>query len=299
MSSPAPMSGAGIIAGILGAVSFGFIPVFSKPALEAGYSPSCILFYRFAIATLILAALLLSRKQSMRLPLRTVPSMFLISLFYCVSGGFLVLGYKYMSGGVAGVLHFTYPVFVMSILVIFYKERIKISSIIAIIIAIAGIYCLGVLGGESSFVEGQNRLLGVVIILTSGLGCACYMVGVNKTKCRHLSSLNLTFWLILFSTLFFGSIALFNGELVLINDLPTIANFVGLALIATVLSNFLLVYAIKKIGSTYAAIFGAVEPLTAVILCIIIFGETINTAIVFGILFILVAVTIVVLRNKK
>ena len=44
-------SSIGFIAGILGAMCFGLIPVFSKPALALGLSPACILTYRFFIGS--------------------------------------------------------------------------------------------------------------------------------------------------------------------------------------------------------------------------------------------------------
>ena len=48
-------NGIGVVAGLLGAVCFGFIPVFSKPALALGLSPMCILAYRFSLAAIALA----------------------------------------------------------------------------------------------------------------------------------------------------------------------------------------------------------------------------------------------------
>ncbi|MEG0252559.1 MAG: DMT family transporter, partial [Muribaculaceae bacterium] len=234
-------SGGGVLAGIFGAATFGFIPAFSIPALQAGMSPTCILFYRFGIATIIIAIILSLQGKSLKLPMRLLPTMILLAIFYCFSGGLLVMGYKYMSAGVTGVIHFTYPVFVMLILVIFYNERLKISSMIAICTAIMGIYCLGVLGGEQSFVKGANPLIGVIIVISSGIACASYMVGVNKTQARTLPSLSLTFWLLLISTVIFGILSLFNGSMILVTDLALIADLSALALIATVISNFLLV----------------------------------------------------------
>ncbi|MDD2962059.1 MAG: EamA family transporter [Muribaculaceae bacterium] len=289
----------GMIAGMLGAISFGFIPVFSKPAISIDMAPACILTYRFGFASIILFVLLLMQRRQVRIPLNNVPSMAMLAVFYCFSGGLLVVGYKYMSGGVTGVIHFTYPLFVMLILVAFYGERLKISSIMAVIIALCGMYCLGVLGSDASFVEGQDKLAGVLIVLGSGLACASYMVGVNKTRTRFLPSLTMTFWLLLFSTIIFAAISIYDGTLQMIPNVEMLINFIALAVIATVLSNFLLVYSIKRIGSTYASILGALEPSTAVISCAILFGESLSLPIVVGILLIFVAVAIVIFRNKK
>jgi hypothetical protein len=291
--------GKGIIAGILGAAFFGFIPAFSIPALHAGISPSCILFYRFGLASVMLAIILSLQGKSLKLSLHYLPVMALLAIFYCFSGGLLVLGYKYMSAGVTGVIHFTYPIFVTIILVSFYREKMKISTLIAIFVAIIGIYFLGVIGGDKSFTPGTNSIAGFFIVLASGIACASYMVGVNKTRARHLSSLTLTFWLLLISTVIFGILSLVSGELVFVTDIGLWANLSSLALIATVLSNFLLVYSIKNIGSTYAAILGAIEPVTAVLIGILLFNEVLNIPILTGIALIFTAVGIVIMRNNK
>ena len=241
---------------------------------------------------------MLMRRESLRIPVRIIPAMLLLAVFYSISGGFLVLGYEYMAGGVTQVIHFTYPIWVMLILVVAYRERIRHSSIVAILLAIVGIYCLGVLGGNASFIPGANKVAGVVIVLLSGLACASYMVGVNKTGAHRLSSLALTFWLILFSTIFFGTISYLNGSLRLLTEPTMVANFTGLAFISTVISNFLLVYSIKNVGSTLAAILGALEPLTSVLACILVFNEPFTLPIAAGIALIITAVIIVILRNR-
>lgn len=288
----------GIIAGILGAGFFGFIPVFSKPVLEAGISPTCLLFYRFIFASILIALISRVQRQSISLPKDCWKCMSLIAVFYCFSGGFLVLGLKYMSGGVTEVLHFTYPIWVMLILLVFFKEKIRLSSALAIIIAIVGIYCLGVLGGADAFMPRANRVAGVIIVVASGLACGSYIVAINKSNARKLSSMKLSFWMLFLSAVIFAVLSVVNGTFEVVTDVYLLGNLVGLALVATVLSNIFQVYSIKYIGSTQAAILGAVEPATGVVLCIILFGEVLNLPIVAGIVLIFTAVMIVITRNK-
>ena len=288
----------GVIAGILGAGFFGFIPVFSKPVLEAGLSPACLLFYRFFFASILIATISGVQGKSISLPKDCWKCMSLIAVFYCFSGGFLVLGLKYMSGGVTEVLHFTYPIWVMLILLVFFKEKIRVSSALAIIIAIVGIYCLGVLGGAEAFMPGANRVAGVIIVVASGLACGSYIVAINKSNAHKLSSMRLSFWMLSLSAIIFLVLSVAIGTFEFVTDLYLLGNLVGLALIATVLSNIFQVYSIKYIGSTQAAIIGAVEPATGVVLCIILFGEVLNLPIILGIVLIFTSVMIVVTRNK-
>ena len=110
--------------------------------------------------------------------------------------------------------------------------------------------------------------------------------------------MTLTFWMLSLSALIFLAVSVAGGSFEVETDGTMIANLAGLALVATVLSNFFQVYSIKYIGSTQAAILGAVEPATGVVMCIILFDETLNVPIVAGIALIFAAVMIVVTRNK-
>lgn len=73
----------------------------------------------------------------------------------------------------------------------------------------------------------------------------------------------------------------------------------GLALPATAISNMTLVKAIKYIGPTLTSVLGAMEPLTAVLIGIILFHELFTFQGGLGIVFIIAAVTLVVLYDKK
>ena len=75
------------------------------------------------------------------------------------------------------------------------------------------------------------------------------------------------------------------------------ANLLMLAIIPTVVSNLTLVEAIKYIGATQTSVLGAMEPVTAVIVGITVFGESFSLTIAAGILLIISAVTIIILKK--
>ena len=65
------------------------------------------------------------------------------------------------------------------------------------------------------------------------------------------------------------------------------------------LANMTLVQAIKRIGPTLTSIFGALEPLTAVVIGVAVFGEPFTAQGAAGILLIVAAVSVVVLRTGR
>lgn len=69
-----------------------------------------------------------------------------------------------------------------------------------------------------------------------------------------------------------------------------------LALIPTIISLLFLIKSIQIIGSTTASILGALEPLTAVMIGVLIFEEKLSLDLIIGIFLILFGVSLIVLK---
>ena len=79
----------------------------------------------------------------------------------------------------------------------------------------------------------------------------------------------------------------------------TLLSDYGMNLVPTVVSNLTLVLAIKEIGSTMTSILGSMEPLTAVLVGVLHFGEKFGLDSASGLILIITAVIIVILQAKK
>ena len=76
--------------------------------------------------------------------------------------------------------------------------------------------------------------------------------------------------------------------------------YVGwLAIVPAILALVMMVYAAKYIGSTPTAIMGALEPLTAVLIGVFLFGEVFTIRLAFGIILIFSAVVIIALYSNR
>ncbi len=71
-----------------------------------------------------------------------------------------------------------------------------------------------------------------------------------------------------------------------------------LGLVPTVLSLVLMTIAVHEIGATPTAIMGALEPLTAVAIGVMVFGESLTFRLVVGIVLVLLAVMVIVLGKN-
>ena len=296
-------SSVGLFFGLMAAVCYGFIPLFTKelqaPAVGLPLSSSTILFYRFGIASLILAAIMFVRRESFRITYAEFVR--LVQLAFLSNGAalFLISGYRYCSSsGVATTLHFTYPILTALIMMIFFRERSRLSTWIAIGLSIAGVALLSGVGGGAQW-------LGIVLEIISALCFALYLIRVNRSRVSQMPVVKLTFYVMAFGALIFAAFIAYeradfdiSAHYALIPSASGWLNLCLLSVICTVVTNLALVYATQNIGPTVASILGVLEPLTALVLGILFLGEELTPSMAAGIGLILPAVLIIILRRK-
>ena len=76
-------------------------------------------------------------------------------------------------------------------------------------------------------------------------------------------------------------------------------NLIGLAILPTIVSTAMLAVATRNIGATKASVLGVFEPITAILIGSLIFGEQITTNIIVGILISMAAVTFMIAKTKR
>lgn len=140
-------------------------------------------------------------------------------------------------------------------------------------------------------------LIGFLCVMASSLSYAIYLVGLNKTRIRTIASLPVTFYVLVFGSLIYVVRILCGVPLVLPYNLEMWLCCLGLGLFPTVISLVMTSRAIQCIGSTQTALLGALEPVTAVVLGILVLGETLTLREIIGMILIFVSVSLVVKRR--
>lgn len=283
----------GFAYGIITAATFGLIPLFTLPLMAKGMQFDSILFYRFLFASLALTIIMTVKKESFHIEKKDIPVLILLGFFYTASAMFLFWGYNFMSAGIATTLHFTYPVFVTLIMLLFFHEKTSWVTLAAIGLAICGVARLSISEGDISM-----SVLGVFIVLLSAIGYALYITTVNKSRVKAMSGRKMTFFVFIVSTCMFAIKASTNQGIQPIPDTLSLMNLILLAVVPTVISNITLVLAVQNIGGTLTSVLGAMEPVTAVCVGVLIFGEPFTLHLALGILLIILAVTIIILSKS-
>ena len=283
----------GTLCGIGAAICYGTNPLGAR-LYDEGMSPSSVLFWRFGLAWVIIAAVMLCRKEKLRVSKQEFATLSGLGLLFLASSLTLYASFQLMAVGVASTLLFVYPVLTAAIMAIFFKEKLTWQTVTAIALSFIGVMLL-----YWTPDGGRLSAWGVVLVLLSALTYAVYIIVMNRARLA-MSSFKINFYVLIYCTLGNMLVSLCSGHGLQVPSNAISWFYVGwLAVVPAILALVMMVYAAKYIGSTPTAIMGALEPLTAVLIGIFLFGEAFTVCLAFGILLIFSAVILIALYSNR
>lgn len=283
----------GYIAGILAGVSYGTNPLFGKALIESGVPIMVMLFFRYAFAALFLATLMLFKKESFRATRSNLGLLILLGLFFAGSSITLFCSYEYIPSGLATTLIYLYPV-IVALMMVFLRIYPGWQTWTAIAATFVGIVLLSTPSGDVPI-----RPLGVLLAVGSALCYSFYLVIINRSKrIRNVSEHTLTFYSLVTGAVLFAIIRTIQGGGMLtgVDTFADWGNLIGLALIPTMVSMLTIAISSRYIGPTKTAVLGVFEPLTAILIGTMVFGEALTTKMVVGIAICVAAVVFMILK---
>lgn len=217
-------------------------------------------------------------------------------VLYTLSSIFLFEVYKYIPSGLATTLIFLYPVLV-ALIMVFLRVVPSWQVWLAIMATFVGVVVM-----TQSDASQEINPIGVILSLGSALVYALFIVIINRNKTiNNISSSLLTFYaLSVGAVIFFVRIAITGSEIMAgIDSNLDWFNLVGLAILPTIISTATLAVATRNIGATKASVLGVFEPITAIVVGTLVFGETLTDNIIIGILIAMFAVTFMIISTKR
>lgn len=286
----------GYPAGIITGITYGLNPLFGMPLMSKGVSVDSVLFFRYGIAVLILGAILLFDRQSFKISWRQAGVLLVLGLLYTSSSICLFEAYKYIPSGLATTLIFLYPVLV-ALIMVFLRVVPSWQVWLAIVATFVGVIIMT--QGDSS---QEINPIGVLLSLGSALVYALFIVIINRSKTiSSISNSLLTFYALMVGAVVFLTRISLSGREVMagIDTSLDWLNIVGLAILPTIVSTATLAVATRRIGATKASVLGVFEPITAILVGTLVFGEALTNNIIIGILIAIVAVTFMIISTKR
>ena len=281
----------GYPAGIITGITYGLNPLFAVPLMRNGASIESILFFRYGFAVVILGLFLMFTKHSFKITAKQAGV-----LLYTSSSLLLFGSYNYIASGLATTLVFLYPVLV-ALIMVFLRVVPSWPVWLSIFATFGGVIIMTQNGASQSI-----NPIGVIMSIASAFAYALFIVIINRSKAiSSISNSLLTFYALSVGAIVFIIKILISNENITtgINGCADWANLIGLAILPTIVSTATLAVATRNIGATKASVLGVFEPITAILVGTIVFGEALTANIIIGITIATAAVTFMIALTKR
>ncbi|WP_372645380.1 DMT family transporter [Ancylomarina sp.] len=279
---------------LLSAIFFGLMPFFALKIYAEGFDVNNLLLYRFGFAFIWIVLFCLYK----RIDIRINKKQFFLILFVTTIGTMLTtytlfLSYQYISSGLASTLHFVYPILTIALASLIYKERFTVRKMMALFLSIIGIGLLSI-GRDSDL-----NMIGIIWALVSGLLYAIYIIGMAHKDLKKISPYSVAFWIFGITTLLFLCKCIFTDQINTNFTPKSLFYILNLSVWSTFLAVVLFYKGMKLIGPGKASLLSTLEPLTGVIVGILVFNEKMDMKSSLAIVLILTSVLIVVQTKEN
>lgn len=205
---------------------------------------------------------------------------------------FLSKSLLYISAGLSNMIHFGYPVVVLLVMIFMFKEKANILKILSIIFAVVGIVLL-------TQVVKVDSILGIIYALITTVTYGAYIVANKKCSFAEVDTIVSMFYMSLFVSASFFIVGMITGSLQLLNNWYVFGNFAIISLVCTIFSLGLLLYGVKRLGSSLASILNMFEPATTVVASVFLYKEELTFNIIIGSILIILSTISMVIGSKK
>ena len=284
----------GYIFAILSAVIFGCMPLMARYIYADGVSPSTLVFLRNFLALPSLAVLAYLQRKSLKVPAKVLAPIAAISFFgCCLTPILLFTAYNYIASGTATVFHFIYPAVVVLSGILFLKKKAKAEALISVGLCIIGV---------ALFYDPAQpiNLAGSALALGSGITFALYVLLLAGFRHREISGFLFSFYVAAASAVIAFIICIATGQLALPQTVTGWGLCLLFALAVTTGAVFLFQRGTFLIGGEKTSILSTLEPITSIVVGIVVFHEKATFKSVLGaVLVISASVLIAVFDIKK
>jgi drug/metabolite transporter (DMT)-like permease len=282
---------------IAAAALWGCIGIFLKLLTAAGLGTMQAVAVRVILAAVLYAAfLLITDRKALHIRPRDIWMFIgtgicsLVFFNFCYFSAIKAIGNGGL--GVAAVLLYTAPVFVMIMSAIFFREKLTPVKIAALVLTFAG--CLLVTGvvGSKAAIPTRAILFG----LGSGFGYALYSI-FGKAATKRYSSKTITVW-----SFICGAVAvvpfMFGADWSGLMTARGIFGALGISILCCILPYLLYTEGLKSVEPGRASVMATVEPVVAAIIGIF-YGEMPTLLRIAGMALVIGAIALMSLAGKK
>jgi drug/metabolite transporter (DMT)-like permease len=201
-------------------------------------------------------------------------------LNFALSNGLSTWGVKFISSGLGAILNAVFPLWIV-IITFFRGEKLARIAIVGLIISFSGV-CVIFYDHLSDFLQPDFRF-GILLSLIATISWAFGSLYTKKKAATFNPYFSLGLQMLLSSFILFAVTGA-TGTGVNILSIPAISwwSIAYLVIIGSVLTFIAYVYMLQKLPPEINSIYAYINPIVAVLLGAVIFGESLSMAIAIG-----------------
>jgi drug/metabolite transporter (DMT)-like permease len=283
----------GYLYSVLSAVIYGLMPLMAKFIYAEGVNAMTLVFLRNLLALPSLALLAYWQQKSLKVEKKAFYSIGLLSFLGCSLTPFLLfLSYQYLPSGTATVFHFVYPSLVVIFGFFFLKQKVGKGTLVSILLCFLGILFF-------YDPSGGFHPLGAALALGSGVTFALNVLLLSRFRKFKDSGFLFTFYIVLWSALVTFVICLCTGSLAFPVSLKGWILALVFSLSVTTGAVVLFQQGVFLIGGEKTAIVSTLEPITGVVVGILVFQESCHWKVLLGSVLVIAASLLIAVMDMK
>lgn len=283
----------GILLVILSGICYGFTPVLAVYAYQGGATVSEYVFLRYVVASAVYLLYIIIYKRNIFSMLGKIPVVLLLAAgtSQAVAAYLYMSAVKSISAGLAAVLFYTYILWVAVWGFVFNKERLKLSGIAGVALALIGlVMVVGVSWGKIS-------TIGIFMGLAAALALSGFVMTSNGAM-KKLEPIAASAFICILTA---APLFLLGSATGTLNyQMSTVAWLACVATgIFTSIALFAFMAGMKLVGSTSASVLCTAEPVTAVVFSALLLSQKMTILQLLGGLVILIGAVLVVTSKRQ
>ena len=284
---------------LIAGVSWGLIGVFTKVIDVLGFTEMQMLFVKGVLATAVLFIITFF-KDKKQLKLKNWKD-----IRYFVGTGiisFTFFSWAYMKAvnltslGVAAVLLYTAPTFVMLFSILLFGEKMtKTKGIVLLMTFVGCILVTGLLEGGAAVITWQ----GIGIGIAAGVGYALYSIFGTYAIRAGYGSLTISFYTFLMATVIMTFLV---EPVVVVSEITEMGQWplaISFALLTTVVPYLTYTKGLSGLPASKASVTATIEPVVAALLGIFVFHESVTMLKITGIVLVLSSVVVMSRQEQQ
>lgn len=278
---------------IMAACIYGCTAIIGKFSYAEGANTLTLAMFRSVFSIPVLYGVLKIKGISLRVSKHQLVSLVLLGITGTSLTSLLLYGsYNYISVGLTTCIHFVYPVIVAVVCVVVFKEKISRTKVLAILLAVVGLLM---------FLEKDLdiNMTGVTLAFFSGVAYAAYVIIMDKGGVRDLHPMLITFYCCCVASIIMFSYGTVAGQLTYAMTSKGWLYLFIMAMCVSVGANSMIPVAVKHVGPTATSILGMFEPISTVILGILLLNETCTPRGLLGCALVISAVVLLTLESSR